>query len=353
MSSKPSRALYVTEDTQFVVRSDIIHDEIAEGELLVETHYSGINPGDIRHATHLGINSTVLGYDFSGRVLKTSLSSRFSEGDIIAGYTPSSIGRPLKYGAHQSYLVVPDDMAFRVPQNLPESHAAALAVVVMTAADVLHNLFQFPLPTDTTKEFLAPILIWGGSSAVGLSAIQLARASGCRNIFTTASPSRHELLKRLGATETFDYSSPNVVAEIASAVAALGKGPISHALDAAGSMGNPSSADLVAQSVEDATVLASVIGRQERFKMPVAMTNDDWRIKLPGAVEPISIPARPASHWHAWKALSWVIENYGQMFELPSVRVVDATAEEALEELFSVADGKHGFGKVVLKHPLR
>jgi NADPH:quinone reductase-like Zn-dependent oxidoreductase len=353
MSPKPNKALYVTEDGQFVVRNDLDHESIAPNELLIETRYSGANPADIKHSTHLGIRATVLGYDFAGRALKAPAGSEFKEGDAVAGYTPTSIGRPRKYGAHQSFLAVPCDMVFKIPSNLPEAHAAALNSVVMTAADIVHNLFKFPLPTNPGA-FSGPILIWGASSAVGLSTLQLARASGCRNIFVTASPARHDLLISLGATHTFDYSSQTVVAEIKSAVEALGEGPITHAVDAAGTMGEPSSADLTAQSASESTVLSSVVHRRDsKFLFPVALTKDEVGFHPPGAPEPIIHPARPADHWNAWSALQWAIANYGTKFKLASVSVLDVTADEALRELISVASGKRGFGKVVFQHPLK
>ncbi|PLB45063.1 GroES-like protein [Aspergillus steynii IBT 23096] len=354
--STQKKALFATENAEFVVREDICHEDLADNELLIEVHYSGINPADIKHSTLLGIRSTVIGYDFAGRVItppRVPSVSTFNEGDIVAGYTPSGLDRPSKYGAHQDYLVVPDDMVFKVPSNLPEQHAAALTCVVMTAADAIHNLFKYPLPTSAGTS-TSPILIWGASSSVGISALQLARASGVQNIFVTASPARHDLLKSLGATHVFDYRSSTVVADIKAAVEALGQGLVTHAFDAAGSSGAPSSADLLSQSVTDSTELASVVLRQDkRFRMPVAMTKDPWAIHPPGAPHPISLPSRPTDHWNAWKAVNWAIENYSRGFEMVSVDVVEGTAEESLEEVWKVSNGERGFGKVVLRHPFK
>ncbi|RBA12679.1 hypothetical protein FPRO05_04129 [Fusarium proliferatum] len=353
MSSKINKALYVTEDVQFVTRDDLQHEAAATNELLVETSYSGANPADIKHATLLGIRPAVLGYDFAGRVVRAPPASGFKEGDAVAGYTPSGLGRPLKYGTHQGFLAVPCDMVFKIPPNLTEAHAAALPIVVMAAADVVHNLFKLPLPTNPSYSS-DPILIWGASSAVGLSILQLARASGCKNIFVTASPARHDILRGLGATHTFDYSSTNVVEEIKSAVSALGKGPITHAVDAVGTEGKPSSADLVAQSVGEQTVLCSVVLRPgTAFQLPLSMIKDAWNIHPTGAPGPITIPPRAAAHWNSWSVLQWVITNYGKEFEFPSIHVLDVTAEEALGELMKIQDGKRGFGKVVFKHPLK
>jgi NADPH:quinone reductase-like Zn-dependent oxidoreductase len=353
MSPKHNKALYATEDGQFVIRDDLHHESVAPDEMLVETRYSGVNPADIRHSTLLGIWGTVLGYDFAGRVLKASPTSEFKEGDIVAGCTPTGLGRPAKHGTHQSHFVAPCNMAFKIPSNMPEAHAAVLTVVFMTAADVVHNRFKFPLPT-APGNFSGPILIWGGSSSIGLCALQLARASGCKNIIVTASPARHDLLKSLGATHTFDYSSATVEQEIKSAVEALGKGPITHALDTAASIGEPSSADLMAKCTSESTVLCSCIIRDDsRFLFPGAILKNPWTMRYAGSPETTIIPPRPADHWNAWAAPQWAIANYGTNFKLPSVRVLDVTAEEALKELFLSESGKHGYGKVVFRHPLR
>lgn len=57
------------------------------------------------------------------------------------------------------------------------------------------------------------ILIWGGSSSVGLFAIALAKLSG-QIVVTTASPHNHELLKTRGIDAVFDYKDPEVSVKI-------------------------------------------------------------------------------------------------------------------------------------------
>lgn len=67
-----------------------------------------------------------------------------------------------------------------------------------------------PSAPSTDKEI---ILIWGGSTAVGHHAVQLAAHSGLR-VFVTASPSAHATLKELGAEACFDYKDSDVVAKL-------------------------------------------------------------------------------------------------------------------------------------------
>jgi NADPH:quinone reductase-like Zn-dependent oxidoreductase len=76
-------------------------------------------------------------------------------------------------------------------------------------------LFQ-DLPA--TAVFIAPksgsvVLIWGGSSSVGCSAIQLARAAGVE-VITTASKHNFELCKSLGADHVFDRNSESVTDDV-------------------------------------------------------------------------------------------------------------------------------------------
>jgi NADPH:quinone reductase-like Zn-dependent oxidoreductase len=73
------------------------------------------------------------------------------------------------------------------------------------------------------------ILVWGGSTAVGHHAVQLASLSGYK-VITTASLKNHDWLKSLGATTCFDYRDPEVVSKIKQAA---GKDGVYAAVDCA------------------------------------------------------------------------------------------------------------------------
>jgi NADPH:quinone reductase-like Zn-dependent oxidoreductase len=59
----------------------------------------------------------------------------------------------------------------------------------------------------------ATVVVWGGSTSVGCSAIQFAVAAGYR-VVTTASPHDHDLVRRLGAVEAFDHNGATVVEDL-------------------------------------------------------------------------------------------------------------------------------------------
>ena len=345
--------IWVGDDCNLSIKKTTELLKPSSGEVLVEVLYSGINPADLKHATLLGIKSTTAGYDFCGRVLQTGDNSDFTAGDMIAGYTPTSINRPAKYGAHQDFLICPASMCFLVPENLPQTHAACLTVITMTAADAVFNILKFPLPWHTKLPPKTPFLIWGASTGVGLSALQFAKAAGADPIFVTASKPRHAELLELGATRCFEYSKSDVVEQIQAAFKEAGCGPVQHAFDAAGSYSTPSTADLTTQCVADTANIVSVVLRQDkRFSLPVAVCDVPVTIHPPQSPVPITIPARKEDSDRAYEVVHWLVKGYGEVYKIPYVKVIEGNGKEVIEQLRIAADGGGSFGKVAIKHPI-
>ncbi|KAH2134561.1 hypothetical protein KXV68_009649, partial [Aspergillus fumigatus] len=96
-----------------------------------------------------------------------------------------------------------------------------------------------------------PVLIWGGSSSVGLYAIQIAKYYGL-NVVTTCSPRHHDLVRSLGATHAFDYRDANVVESIMAAT----DSKLKYVFD---TIGNDSSSATSSQAIsEQGGVLCTV-----------------------------------------------------------------------------------------------
>lgn len=119
--------------------------------------------------------------------------------------------------AFQYYTLVPATHTISIPASLPFKHGVVLPLALATAASGLYlpSLLNLPLPATAPKqeEPKKTILIWGGSSSVGLSTIQLASASGLR-VITTASPANFELVKSVGAEAVIDYKSASMVSDV-------------------------------------------------------------------------------------------------------------------------------------------
>ncbi|KAM0347361.1 hypothetical protein ACHAPU_004881 [Fusarium lateritium] len=89
----------------------------------------------------------------------------------------------------------------------------------------LYRTLKLPLPEEPPEEHYT-IFIYGGSTAMGISAIQFAKLSGA-TVITTSSPSNAEYLKSLGADHVLDYKSNTLVDD----VLRIADGPVQYAFD--------------------------------------------------------------------------------------------------------------------------
>ena len=163
----------------------------------------------------------VLGTDSAGEVVEVgSKVTRFRVGDRILGQAvgqDETINTSVQ-SSFQLYTVLIEDMACRIPDNVPYEAACVLPLGASTAACGLFQKDQLnlQLPTLEPKPTGETLLVWGGSSSVGSNAIQLAVAAGYE-VFTTCSAPNFAYCTSLGATRCFDYKSPTVRADIINA----------------------------------------------------------------------------------------------------------------------------------------
>lgn len=198
-------------------------------KIVVKNGAVAINPidwliqsrGDIMF-THLAY-PFVLGSDVAGEVVEVGRNvTRFKVGDRVLGFTRGSdqkINDPAE-GGFQLYTLLRPNMVSNIPDELLYESAAVVPLGIATAAAGLfeESELALDLPSEPAKPFNGKTLIvWGGSTSVGVNAIQLGVAAGYE-VFTTASPKNHKYLKSLGASEIFDYKSPTVVADMVRAL---------------------------------------------------------------------------------------------------------------------------------------
>ncbi|MFK0403091.1 zinc-binding alcohol dehydrogenase family protein [Microbacterium sp. NPDC090225] len=195
------------------------------GQLLVEVRAVAVNPLD----AIIQSNGTVmygwllypviLGEDVAGVVVGTGADANdFAVGDRVVAYAMGlEKGRDaVSESGFQAYVVVDARLAVALPAATTFEDAAVLPLAVSTAAAGLFEKDQLGLDFSRLAD-AAPrddvVVIWGGATAVGGNAIQLARAAGYR-VITTASKKNHERMRRLGAEAVFDYRDPAVAARI-------------------------------------------------------------------------------------------------------------------------------------------
>lgn len=165
-------------------------------EVLVRVRAAGVNPVDayVRSgAFPLVKPPAILGWDLSGVVEEVVPGvTRFRVGDDVFGMPMF----PRAAGAYAEYVAAPARQLARKPTALDHVHAAALPLAGLTAWQAL---------VDTANVSAGQrVLIHAAGGGVGHLAVQIAKARGAY-VIGTASRSKYEFLRELGADEVLDY----------------------------------------------------------------------------------------------------------------------------------------------------
>ncbi|MBP1842506.1 putative PIG3 family NAD(P)H quinone oxidoreductase [Rhizobium petrolearium] len=167
---------------------------IRPGEILVKVEAAGVNRPDVaqRSGNYPPPKdaSPILGLEIAGEVVALGEGvSEFKPGDKVCALANG--------GGYADYCAVPAGQALPWPKGYDAVKAAALPETFFT---VWANLFQMAGLTEGES-----VLIHGGSSGIGTTAIQLSRAFGATVYATAGSKEKCEACERLGARRGIDY----------------------------------------------------------------------------------------------------------------------------------------------------
>jgi NADPH:quinone reductase-like Zn-dependent oxidoreductase len=173
----------------------------------------------------------VIGSDAAGEIVEVgSAVTRLHVGDRVVGHAvgPEKSRNTPAEGAFQNYVVLMDHMVSGIPDSLSYEQASVLPLAMSTASCGLFQRDQLglALPTANPAARSETVLVWGGSTSVGINAIQLVRNAGYR-VVATSSPRGFEYLRSLGAAAVVDRNSKSVVDDV---VAAIGDHPLAGVL---------------------------------------------------------------------------------------------------------------------------
>jgi NADPH2:quinone reductase len=178
-----------------------------DGEVLIRVSAAGVNRPDIMQ--RMGKYPPPPG--------ASDIPGLEVAGEIVAGYEPA-IGRHVcalvSGGGYAEYCVAPIEQCLPVPSRVPETHAAAIPETFFT---VWTNLFDRAALKRGER-----VLVHGGSSGIGTTAIQLARARGAEVFATAGSDDKAEACVRLGAGLAVNYHATDFVAAIKEATGGEG-----------------------------------------------------------------------------------------------------------------------------------
>ncbi|KAK4055234.1 hypothetical protein OIV83_000514 [Microbotryomycetes sp. JL201] len=193
-------------------------DELQPTEILVETYAAALNPVDtqLRNLSIFRLGSLAhpkgVAADYAGVVLAVGNAvTDFKQGDEVFGMQFQAIPKPIQGALSQIILVdVKASPTVLKPSHLSWAQAASLPLVWLTAQTCLAPPYTIKPPTDFTKS--PTIVVLGGSSSVGLYAVQIAKQTlGARVIATCSSRNAAFVRDNLGADVVVDYTSENVV----------------------------------------------------------------------------------------------------------------------------------------------
>lgn len=181
------------------------------GEILVKVAAAGVNRPDVMQRKGLyppppGA-SDIPGLEIAGTVAAVGEGvKRWKEGDAVTALVSG--------GGYAEYCLAHESHALPVPSGLSMPEAAAIPETFFT---VWSNVFdRGGLKSGET------ILIHGGTSGIGTTAIQLAKAFGATAIATAGSDEKCEACRKLGAAHAVNYRTQDFVVETKQATGGKG-----------------------------------------------------------------------------------------------------------------------------------
>ncbi|KFY98085.1 hypothetical protein V500_01802 [Pseudogymnoascus sp. VKM F-4518 (FW-2643)] len=194
------------------------------GQLVIKNAAMAINPVDWKiqkHGRYLNTYPFILGTDTAGVVEDVGPGiTRFIKGQRVIAHCNALMTGNSDNAAFQLYTVANERLTAELPDTLSFEEGSVLPLALSTASSGLYqrDFLDLPLPTAGDAKLInKTLLIWGGASSVGASAIQLAVASGL-TVVTTASPANQDFVKSLGAHVVVDYRSSSSIEDLVKAL---------------------------------------------------------------------------------------------------------------------------------------
>lgn len=173
-------------------------------DVLIRVAYAGVNRPDViqrqgNYAPPPGA-SPIMGLEVAGEVVAVGTNvTRWKPGDMVCALTPG--------GGYAEYCAAPASHCLPVPSGLS----------LVEAAGVPENFFTVWVNVFDTCALKAGerFLVHGGSSGIGLTAIQLARAFGAEVFTTVGNEDKAAFCRDIGAHHVFNYRTDDWMARIA------------------------------------------------------------------------------------------------------------------------------------------
>jgi NADPH2:quinone reductase len=173
------------------------------GEILIRVHAAGINRPDVlQRMGHYPVPpgaSDLPGLEVAGEIVDGDLGdSGFQRGDMVCALVQG--------GGYAEYCAAPLEQCLPLPEGLSPLEAATLPETYFT---VWSNVFDRARLSEGES-----LLVQGGSSGIGVTAIQLATALGHRVFATAGSEDKCRAVEALGAERGINYRNEDFAAVV-------------------------------------------------------------------------------------------------------------------------------------------
>ncbi|MEW6762417.1 MAG: NAD(P)H-quinone oxidoreductase [Pseudomonadota bacterium] len=173
------------------------------GEVLIKVHAAGINRPDVlqrlgKYPVPPGA-SDLPGLEVAGEIVDGDYAAAgFAKGDMVCALVQG--------GGYAEYCAAPAEQCLPIPQGLSPLEAASLPETFFTVWTNVFDRAQLS-PGET-------LLVQGGTSGIGVTAIQLAAALGHRVFATAGSDEKCRACEGLGAERAINYKTEDFAAVV-------------------------------------------------------------------------------------------------------------------------------------------
>jgi len=300
--------------------------EPRDDEVLIEVAYAGVNRPDCLQRAGAypppPDASPVLGLEVAGRIAaRGARVTAWNIGDDVCALVPG--------GGYAQYCTTPAEWCLPIPRGMSLEQSAGLPENYFT---VWNNVFE--------RAHLArgeTFLVHGGTSGIGLAAIQLAKAFGA-TVFTTAgSAEKVAFCRSIGADQAIDYKKQDFAEE----VKRLARGGIDVILDMVGG-------DYIERNLK----CLALEGRLAQIAfLQGSRVECDWRfvmlkrLTVSGSTLRASPPQRKAMLARALREQVWPLFEQGKLRQ-----VIHATFDLAqAPQAHALMESSKHIGKIMLR----
>ncbi len=175
------------------------------GELLIRVRAAGVNRPDVLQRTgNYPVPpgaSDIPGLEVAGEIVGGDASAMAERGFKLGDRVCALVAG----GGYAQLCVAPVGQCLPVPQGLSDAEAASLPETFFTVWSNVYDRARLQ-PGET-------LLVQGGSSGIGVTAIQMAKALGARVIVTVGSDDKARACLALGADHAINYRTQDFAAE--------------------------------------------------------------------------------------------------------------------------------------------